>query len=110
MLNIFRFRINFFLKQASSEVYHLGTRNIKILITYGLLYHIIIEYPNISDGHFSKSSTSSVYQLLVTNLVKGNRSQRETQLARKRNPYTELVKSSFTLIIPCLSRGSLTLL
>ena len=108
MLNIFRFRINFFLKQASSEVYHLGTRI--ILITYGLLYHIIIEYPNISDGHFSKSSTSSVYQLLVTNLVKGNRSQRETQLARKRNPYTELVKSSFTLIIPCLSRGSLTLL
>ena len=34
---------------------------------------------------------------------------REIQLARKGNLYTELVKSSFTLIIPCLSRGSLTL-
>ena len=33
----------------------------------------------------------------------------EIQSVRKGNLYTELVKSSFTLIIPCLSRGSLTL-
>ena len=40
MLNIFRFRINFFLKQASSKVHHLGTRKICVAWSqYKNTYH-----------------------------------------------------------------------